>query len=60
MVSVLGGRYGERSWNNLQDWCCFAFFGTLLTEKLLSFDASETEKYLVAGCPPDFILLSWG
>lgn len=36
------------------------FFGMLFTEKLGNFDASETEKYLVAECALDFILLSWG
>lgn len=35
-------------------------FGMPLKEKLRSFNASETEKYPVAGSSPGFVLLFWG
>lgn len=60
MVSVLGWELWREELEQPPGLVLFCFSGMLLTEKLLSFDASETEKYLVAGCPPDFMLLSWG
>lgn len=60
MVSMLGWDLWREELEQSQGLVQFCCSGMLLTEKLLSFDASETEKYLVAGCPCDFILLSWG